>query len=65
MSGKWNVGYLDDTDEVHAWPVDDLVAHEAQSCACGPSLEAVPRPDGSTGWAHWHASLDGREAYER
>lgn len=47
----------------HVYPVNDLVEHETtdDDCVCGPSLEAVPRDDGSMGWLVIHHSLDGRE----
>lgn len=51
--------------EVHTLPVRDLVEHELNDeCVCGPTGEAVPRDDGSTGWHYVHHSLDGREQWE-
>lgn len=51
---------------VHVYPLDDVVAHElADGCACGPTPELVPNPDGPDGWMWTHHSLDGREATER
>lgn len=54
-------------DNVHVYPVNDLIAHEleGEGCACGPTTEPVPRGDGSMGWLITHHSLDGRELRER
>lgn len=55
------------TNTVHVVPVADLVDHDATGdtdCVCGPTAEAVFRPDGSCGWMHIHHSLDGRERHE-
>lgn len=51
---------------VHVLPVDDLIEHDdvGDGCACGPTVEAVFREDGSNGWLITHHSLDGREASE-
>ena len=52
---------------VHVFPVADLVEHDTDSedgCVCGPTIEPVPRDDGSFGWLVVHHSLDGREAHE-
>jgi hypothetical protein len=51
---------------VHVYPTADLIDHETNDgdCLCGPSVEPVPRPDGSMGWLTIHHSLDGREADE-
>jgi hypothetical protein len=51
-------------DDYHVVPLDDLVGHEQDGCVCGPTLEAVPRDDGSMGWMYTHHSLDRRERYE-
>lgn len=50
----------------HVYPVADLIEHntEGDDCVCGPTIEAVPRDDGSYGWLHTHHSLDGREKHE-
>lgn len=49
----------------HVIPVDDLIEHDrTDECLCGPTAEAVFRPDGSAGWLVVHHSLDGREAFE-
>lgn len=48
-------------------PLDDVVDHDvdgADSCVCGPTVEPVPRADGSYGWIYTHHSLDGRERFE-
>lgn len=53
------------SNALHVMPVGDLIEHNpSENCPCGPSLEAVPRDDGSTGWIHVHHSLDGRKARE-
>lgn len=53
------------TGDVHTYPVGDTVEHEiSQECVCGPTVEPVPRSDGSMGWHLLHHSLDGREARE-
>ena len=51
---------------VHVLPVGDLIEHEdvGDECPCGPTIEPVPRDDGSIGWLTVHHSLDGREATE-
>lgn len=53
-------------DDVHVFPVDDLVEHDTDGgeCVCGPRTEPVPREDGSIGWLIRHHSLDGREHHE-
>ena len=48
----------------HVEPVNDLIAHEDNDCVCGPTVEPVPRDDGSIGWLYTHHSLDGRELKE-
>jgi hypothetical protein len=52
------------SDEQHILPIDDLIAHQPNDCACGPTPEAVPHDDGSFGWLVTHHSLDGRELTE-
>jgi hypothetical protein len=51
---------------VHAAPINDLIDHDldGDGCVCGPTVEAVRRPDGSNGWLVTHNSLDGREFNE-
>jgi hypothetical protein len=50
---------------VHVEPINDLVDHEdSDECPCGPTVEPVPRDDGSVGWLVIHHSLDGRERFE-
>jgi hypothetical protein len=51
---------------VHTLPLGDLIEHEnvGDDCPCGPTIEPVPRDDGSFGWLISHHSLDGREARE-
>lgn len=48
----------------HVQPVNDLIDHEDEDCACGPITEPVPREDGSMGWLAIHNSLDGREQHK-
>jgi hypothetical protein len=50
--------------DVHVMPLDDLMPHEFEDCACGPVDEPCPRKDGSMGWLITHNSLDGREKDE-
>lgn len=54
------------TAPVHTYPVDDLIEHatDGGDCPCGPTVEPVPRDDGSIGWHVLHHSLDNREARE-
>lgn len=50
---------------MHVYPIADLVEHElTDDCVCGPTAEAVVRPDGTVGWLAIHHSLDNREAAE-
>jgi hypothetical protein len=51
---------------VHVYPASDLIDHDCDGgdCPCGPTVEPVPRTDGSMGWLTIHHSLDGREADE-
>lgn len=51
--------YHCDGSPVHVWPIDDLVDHDTDTddCLCGPTVEPVPRPDGSTGWLLTHHAL--------
>lgn len=51
---------------VHVVPIGDLIEHDSDGgdCPCGPTVEPVPRDDGSMGWMHVHHSLDGREQHE-
>lgn len=47
------------------WLAVELLPHEQeQPCACGPTPELVPNPDGPDGWVVTHHSLDGREQDE-
>lgn len=63
MSARWLTCEDPNTsDTYHVRPIDDLVPHEPEDCACGVTTEAVPRDDGSYGWVVTHHSLDGREA---
>lgn len=60
----WLVIEAPDSGEVHVAPIDDVVAHSYDDCACGTTTEPVPRDDGSIGWLVTHHSLDGREQHE-
>lgn len=52
-------------DDVHIYPLGDLADHHIEGdCPCGPTVEPVPRGDGSYGWLVVHHSLDGRELTE-
>lgn len=53
-----------EADVEHVMPVGDLIIHTYQDCPCGPTVEPVPRSDGSMGWLITHHSLDNREANE-
>lgn len=52
---------------VHVYPNNDLIDHDTDGgdCVCGPTVEPVPRDDGSMGWLVTHHSLDGRELREQ
>jgi hypothetical protein len=54
-------------DDVHVYPVNDLVEHDTsgEHCMCGPETQPVERDDGSIGYVVIHHSLDGREQHER
>jgi hypothetical protein len=45
-------------------PDDDLIRHDSDDCVCGPTVEPIPRDDGSYGWLVIHHSLDSREHHE-
>ncbi len=67
--GTWFVNDPNDEpneDTYHVWPVNDVIEHTTtgDDCICGPTLEVVPRDDGTTGWLTIHHSLDGRELKE-
>lgn len=52
-------------DHVHVRPLNDQIEHSlSEDCPCGPTIEPVPREDGSMGWLVTHHSLDGRENHE-
>lgn len=51
-------------NDVHVTPQNDLICHTEEDCACGVTIEPVPRDDGSHGWQITHHSLDGREQSE-
>ena len=62
MGERWLTECVDGTS--HVTPINDLIQHTDDDCACGPRIEPVPRDDGSCGWLIVHHSLDGREATE-
>ncbi len=67
MTAAWECieGLSPGTAVVH--PLNDLGEHDIDGedgCPCGPTVEPVPRPDGSIGWLITHHSLDGREQHE-
>lgn len=47
-------------EEVHVWPLDDLIAHEVE-CPCLPVVQPVEDDEGSIGWVFIHNAWDGRE----
>lgn len=49
---------------IHVVPVDDLIAHVAVECPCGPTDIPETDEDGTVDWITSHNSLDGREHYE-
>lgn len=49
------------SNDVHCYPVDDIIPHEWINCACLPVTEALKRDDGSYGWLIVHNAWDGRE----
>lgn len=53
-------------DDVHTYPVNDLVEHatDGGDCPCGPETVPVEREDGSVGYVISHHALDGREHFE-
>jgi hypothetical protein len=55
---------MSNPDVVHVYPTADLIDHDTNGgdCPCGPTVEPVPRADGSMGWLTIHHSLDRREA---
>lgn len=57
MSDPWRVHA--DGSPVHVWPENDRIEHDldGDECVCGPTVERVPRDDGSMGWLVSHHSL--------
>jgi hypothetical protein len=64
MSGWVTERSVDNRNEVHVMPRQDLIRHTTAGCACGTTTEPVEREDGSYGWLITHHSLDGREQTE-
>jgi hypothetical protein len=60
MTTKWEAIQLDN-DDVHVHPLHDLIEHYPDDCICGPTIEPVPRDDGSIGWLISHHALDNRD----
>ncbi|MGV9383488.1 hypothetical protein ACWDRB_47280 [Nonomuraea sp. NPDC003707] len=56
-------------NELHAYPVGDLIEHDVserdQGRVHGPETRPVAPDGGSVGWLVMHHSLDGRKALER
>lgn len=48
-------------NEVHITPLNDLIDHEPENCACGPKTEPVELSDGTINWQVIHNALDGRK----
>lgn len=57
---KWDMEPMG-TDIAHVIPVNDLLAHEHESCACLPFVQPHQRDDGSYGWVVIHSAWDGRD----
>lgn len=66
-AGRWACIRLPLGDEVHVYPLADLVAHDLTEgqCVCGPLVELHTRPDARDAYMYVHHALDGRERYER
>ena len=65
LGKRWTVLQpADNDDEAHVIPLADVIEHVPHECVCGPTVEPVPRDDGSMGWTVIHHSLDGRESLE-
>lgn len=62
MSKGWTNGVIN--NEVHVLPIEDLIAHLVEDCACGPTTEPVEGDGGIINWVVIHHSLDGREKEE-
>lgn len=62
MSAQWEAVKI--AHHVHVLPLDDLITHDSDTCACGPTTEPIKRDDGGIGWVITHHSLDGRELHE-
>jgi hypothetical protein len=60
---SWEAIRLEGGD-VHVHPLRDLIEHDPNDCICGPTVEPVPREDGSMGWLISHHALDAREQEE-
>ena len=52
---------IDSPGDIHVMPVDDLLAHEYNNCACLPETEPVECPDGRVEFMQIHFAWDGRE----
>lgn len=47
-------------DNPHVVPLNDLLAHETDDCACIPETEPIPHPDGQVSFMSTHNAWDGR-----
>lgn len=47
-------------NEVHTTPLDDVVEHTPEDCACSPKTIPVPLDDGTVNWQVIHNAMDGR-----
>jgi hypothetical protein len=53
-------------DDVHTFPVNDLIEHvtDGGDCPCGPECNPVECADSSIAYVYKHHALDGREHSE-
>lgn len=52
-----------DIDNVHVFPVDDVIGHEVdgEDCPCLPEIEPIVLEDGSIRYVYIHHAWDGRD----
>lgn len=61
----WEV-YRTEGQEMHVVPVDDLMTHTFEDCACGaPVTGSTEDEDGCLWWRHTHNAWDGRDFLEK
>ena len=54
---RWVTDWVPADDTAYVRPINDAVEHPlSDDCACGPTTEPVPRPDGTVGWLVTHHS---------